>query len=63
MATTSDSDNPIKIYLREIGEVPLITPAHEIVLAGLIRRGVKADLELKKIRKSQRGKVESGKFE
>lgn len=41
-----ESENPIKIYLREIGEVALITPEEEVVLARLIQRGIRAEAEL-----------------
>jgi RNA polymerase primary sigma factor len=34
-----ESENSIKIYLREIGKVPLLTPAEEIKLAARIKRG------------------------
>lgn len=34
-------DNGIKIYLREIGQVPLLTPAEEVNLAARIKRGDK----------------------
>jgi len=36
-----DGDNGIKIYLREIGQIPLITVKDEIVLAAKIKRGDK----------------------
>jgi RNA polymerase primary sigma factor len=36
-----DADAGIKIYLREIGQVPLLTPQDEIRLAALIRKGDK----------------------
>lgn len=35
------SDNGMKIYLREIGQVPLLTPQEEIDLAALIKQGNK----------------------
>src|SRR6478735_1896611 len=34
-----DSDTPIKLYLREIMRVPLLTPQDEITLAARIKKG------------------------
>ncbi len=49
-----ESENSIKIYLREIGQIPLLTPADEIRLAAKIKKGdaaarahmIKANLRL-----------------
>jgi RNA polymerase primary sigma factor len=41
-----DGDTAIKLYLREIGQVKLLTPQEEIVLAARIKRGDKKAREL-----------------
>jgi len=49
-----ESENGIKIYLREIGQIPLLTPKDEVRLAGRIKKGdrqaraqmIKANLRL-----------------
>jgi RNA polymerase primary sigma factor len=36
-----DTESGIKIYLREIGQIALLTPAQEIELAARIKKGDK----------------------
>lgn len=38
---SEDSDSSIKIYLREIGQIPLLTPDQEVTLAARIKKGDK----------------------
>ncbi len=35
--TADDNDTAIKVYSREIGRIPLLTPRQEIELAGKIK--------------------------
>ena len=49
-SVSHDAESPIKIYLREIGEVSLISPSDEVRFAHLIRKGIRAELKLKKVR-------------
>lgn len=51
--TTSDSDNPVKIYMREISLESLISPEEEVRLAALIKKGQKAEAELAKLNKKK----------
>ena len=44
--TSYDGDTAIKLYLREIGQVKLLTPQQEIELAALIKKGDKKAREL-----------------
>jgi RNA polymerase primary sigma factor len=44
--TSYDADSAIKLYLREIGQVKLLTPKEEIVLAARIKKGDKDAREL-----------------
>ena len=37
-----DSDPGFQLYLRQIGQYPLLTPAQEITLAAKIKKGDKA---------------------
>src|SRR5688572_8915378 len=39
--TSYDADTAIKLYLREIGQVKLLTPQEEIALAARIKKGDK----------------------
>ena len=44
--TPYDGDTAIRLYLREIGQVPLLTPQQEVALAARIQKGDKAAREL-----------------
>src|ERR1700730_2262166 len=37
--TTEKNDNAIRVYLREVGRIPLLTPQQEIALATKIKKG------------------------
>jgi RNA polymerase primary sigma factor len=50
----SESDNPIKIYLREIGEVPLISVQEELRLAEIIQKGMASEKELVELNKKSK---------
>ena len=39
---SGSTDDPVRLYLREIGQVPLLDPRQEVRIAARIRRGVEA---------------------
>lgn len=41
-ADSGSTDDPVRMYLREIGQVPLLDPRQEVRIAARIRRGVEA---------------------
>ncbi|MBX7157277.1 MAG: sigma-70 family RNA polymerase sigma factor [Verrucomicrobiae bacterium] len=59
LITTSSSElsTPLQQYLREIGEVELLTAEEEIELAKLIHKGLKAEKQLKQAVKIKRDKT------
>ncbi|MEZ5405779.1 MAG: sigma-70 family RNA polymerase sigma factor [Verrucomicrobiia bacterium] len=59
LITTSSSElsTPLQQYLREIGEVGLLTTKEEIELAKSIRKGVKAQKQLKQTVKNKKDKT------
>ena len=58
---SSDSDNPVKIYMREISLESLLTPQEEVRLAALIRKGHKASAELEKLTRKSSAKIRKDK--
>lgn len=51
------SESPTRLYFREIGEAPLLTPREEVDLANQLQRGLKAEERLDKSRRRGKGKA------
>jgi RNA polymerase primary sigma factor len=50
------AESPMRLYFREIGEAPLLTPTEEVELANQLQRGLRAQEKLDQSRKRARGK-------
>ena len=48
----SSNDDPVRMYIKEIGVIPLLGPNKEIELARIIRKGLEAESKLEEITKS-----------
>lgn len=53
------SESPTRLYFREIGEAPLLTPKEEVELANQLQRGLKAEERIEKSRKRAKGKAKA----
>jgi RNA polymerase primary sigma factor len=47
--TPSPSDDPVRTYLREIGQIPLLTTTRELELSRTVQQGLLANDELRKV--------------
>ena len=48
----SSNDDPVRMYIKEIGVIPLLEPNKEVELARIIRKGISAESKLEEISKS-----------
>lgn len=48
----SSNDDPVRMYIKEIGVIPLLGPNKEIELARIIRKGLEAERKLEELSKS-----------
>ncbi len=52
--TTVQADDPVKMYLKEIGQIPLLTTTRELELARAVQFGLSAEYALKSIENGKR---------
>ncbi len=52
--TTSQADDPIRMYLREIGQIELLTVTQEMELSSKVQQGLLAEEKLKAIKKGKK---------
>ena len=57
ISSSTQSDDPIKMYLKEIGQIPLLTAFQELDLSRKVREGLLADEKLNLVKKGK-SKVE-----
>jgi len=57
----SPSDDPVRTYLREIGQIPLLSTSRELELARTVQQGLLAQEELKKAEKGKKELSEEDK--
>lgn len=50
----SPSDDPVRTYLREIGQIPLLSTNREVELARTVQQGLLAQEELKRVEKGKK---------
>jgi len=54
MPIISSSDDPVRMYVKEIGTIPLLTPKEEFELAHIIQRGLEAERKIKTIEENSK---------
>ena len=54
---TSQADDPIRMYLREIGQIELLTVSQEMELSSKVQQGLLAEEQLKAIKKGKKKDV------
>lgn len=51
---TTQADDPVKMYLREIGQIPLLSISRELELSRAVQQGLLASEELRKVEKGKK---------
>lgn len=58
ISSPSQADDPVKMYLKEIGQIPLLTTQRELELARTVQQGLLADEMLRLIEKGKKTATE-----
>src|SRR5690554_367184 len=53
-AVPSPSDDPVRTYLREIGQIPLLTTIRELELSRTVQQGLLASEELRRVERGRK---------
>lgn len=54
ISSPSQTDDPVKMYLKEIGQIPLLTTQRELELARAVQQGILADEMIKAVEKGKK---------